>query len=102
MTNACPNCGYVDPKLSDREMEVLNRLVRGMRSREIGKDLDLSFKTVETHRSNIYAKLKLRSVVEMVHWAIREGYLVIEPKRKPCLTTSSPDLSLSPSSATRQ
>ena len=63
--------------LSDRELEVFELLGRGRGSREIAQELHLSVKTVDTHRTHIKAKLKLRSVPEMiqraVQWVEREG-----------------------------
>ena len=55
--------------LTPREVDVLRLLALGYTNRQIGSELDLSVRTVETHRSNIMAKLGLSSRVEMVRWA---------------------------------
>ncbi len=59
-------------RLTSREREVLQLLAEGKSNKEIAQLLALSLKTVDTHRSNIMSKLGLHSVVELVHYAIRE------------------------------
>jgi len=58
-------------KLTDREFEVFQAIGQGKGTREIADHLHLSIKTVEAHRSNIKAKLKLKSAVELVRYAVR-------------------------------
>jgi DNA-binding NarL/FixJ family response regulator len=58
---------------SPREREVLQLLAEGESSHRIAASLHISIKTVETHRSQLMAKLKLRSVAELTKYAIREG-----------------------------
>ena len=53
-------------KLSQREMEVIEEIVRGNSSKEIGSILNISTKTVEVHRYNIMRKLGLRNVASLV------------------------------------
>jgi DNA-binding NarL/FixJ family response regulator len=59
------------PKLSPREREVVQLLVESKTAKEVAVLLDISPKTVETHRSNIMLKLKLHSVTELVLYAVR-------------------------------
>lgn len=59
--------------LTDRERDVLRLLVRGLSSKEIGSTLDISARTVETHRANLMRKLGVRSVALLTQLAIREG-----------------------------
>jgi DNA-binding NarL/FixJ family response regulator len=59
--------------LSPREREVLQLIAEGKTSAQIGDSLHISVKTVETHRQQIMAKLKIRSVAELTKYAIREG-----------------------------
>jgi len=59
--------------LSDRELHVLHLLGSGMSTREVGLELKLSFKTIETHRENIKRKLGLRCAAELVHYATEWG-----------------------------
>jgi DNA-binding NarL/FixJ family response regulator len=60
-------------RLTDREREVLTLLARGLSSKEIGADLDIGTRTVETHRANLMRKLGVRSVALLTQVAIREG-----------------------------
>jgi DNA-binding NarL/FixJ family response regulator len=57
--------------LSDRELEVFERLGHGRGSKEIAEELHLSAKTVDTHRSHIKHKLNLRTVPEMIQRAVQ-------------------------------
>ena len=57
-------------RLSDRELEVLAMLGRGHPTRSIAKELNLSIKTIETHRAHIKEKLGLKDGNEMVQFAI--------------------------------
>jgi DNA-binding CsgD family transcriptional regulator len=57
-------------RLSDRELQVLRCIGRGMSSREIGDELFISVKTVEAHREHIKQKLELPSSTELLRYAI--------------------------------
>jgi DNA-binding NarL/FixJ family response regulator len=57
-------------RLSDRELEVLVMLGRGHSTRSIAKEINLSVKTVETHRAHIKEKLGFADANEMVRFAI--------------------------------
>lgn len=61
--------------LSDREQQVLLGLAKGYTNKEIGKQIQLSVKTIETYRARIAAKLQLRSRAEIVRYAIGQGLL---------------------------
>lgn len=56
--------------LSDRELEVLEKLGRGLSTRAIASELHLSPKTVETHRAHIKEKLMFKDATTMVRFAI--------------------------------
>jgi DNA-binding NarL/FixJ family response regulator len=58
-------------KLSDREFEVFQFIAQGKGTRDIALKLHLSVKTVEVHRANIKAKLKLKSAPELIRYAVR-------------------------------
>lgn len=53
-------------QLSDREREVLGLIVAGLTNKEIGRALDLSPRTVETHRANLFAKLGAESLAQLI------------------------------------
>jgi DNA-binding NarL/FixJ family response regulator len=57
--------------LSDREFEVFQLIGQGLSSRQIGQRLNLSVKTVGTHRQHIKQKLKLRTGSELIRQAVR-------------------------------
>jgi two-component system response regulator NreC len=59
--------------LTPREREMLQMLAEGKSSKEIANLLDLSLHTVETHRSNIFQKLNLHSIPELILYAVRKG-----------------------------
>jgi DNA-binding NarL/FixJ family response regulator len=56
-------------RLSDRELEVFQRIGAGRGTREIAEELHLSVKTIETHRAHIKQKLGLKGATELVHCA---------------------------------
>lgn len=61
--------------LSAREVEVLHYIAREYTSIKIAEELNLSVNTVESHRKNIFTKLKVNNVAGMVREAGRLGYL---------------------------
>lgn len=61
--------------LTERENEVLRLVAEGYRSTEIAKLLGLDRKTVETHRLNLRRKLKLRTLSDVVRYAIDRGFV---------------------------
>ena len=63
--------------LTEREDEVLKLIAEGHSTREIARELTISYKTVERHRENILAKLGLRDRTQVTRYAIRAG--LIEP-----------------------
>lgn len=58
-----------DMPLSNRELTVLRYLANGMSNKEIAQQLLLSNKTISAHKSNIYSKLGLQSIVELIDYA---------------------------------
>ncbi|HEV2375945.1 MAG TPA: response regulator transcription factor [Streptosporangiaceae bacterium] len=60
------------PKLTDREVEVLTLVARGMNNRDIAKELFISENTVKNHVRNILEKLQIHSRMEAVMIAVRE------------------------------
>ena len=58
-------------KLTDREFEIFQLIGQGQGTREIAEKLHLSVKTVDVHRANIKAKLKLQTASELIRFAVR-------------------------------
>jgi FixJ family two-component response regulator len=54
-------------RLSPREHEVLNHVIRGRLNKQIAADLNIGVKTVKVHRGRVMAKMKVRSVAQLVH-----------------------------------
>ncbi len=61
--------------LTDREFQVLRRLVAGATHREIADELSISAKTVDAHRLNLLAKLRLRNNAELTNFAMQHGLM---------------------------
>ena len=68
--------GPRDP-LTPRELDVVKLIAEAYTNKQIAEILQLSEKTVESHRANVLAKLGMRDRVELVRYAIRRG--LIEP-----------------------
>lgn len=64
--------------LSGREREVLQLLVEGKSTKQIADLLNLSAKTVETHRMHIMDKLDIHTLPELTRYALREGLTSLE------------------------
>jgi len=69
--------GHREPKgdvplerLTDREFEIFHLIGLGKSSQEIARDLHLSVKTVDTHRTNLKEKLKLKSTLQLTRYAV--------------------------------
>jgi DNA-binding NarL/FixJ family response regulator len=61
--------------LSDRESEVLRLIARGYSNKEIAARLSLSVKTIEVHKANAMRKLNLTSRIDLVRYAVLQGWL---------------------------
>jgi len=59
--------------LSPREREIFGLLVRGLSNRAIARELSISVKTVETHRTHIHEKLGVHSIAQLIHFAAVNG-----------------------------
>ncbi len=59
--------------LTDREREVLQLLAEGYTTKEVATRLELSLKTVGTHREHLMAKLDIHTIAGLTKYAIREG-----------------------------
>jgi DNA-binding NarL/FixJ family response regulator len=61
--------------ITERETDVLRRLAKGFSNKEIAAELDISVKTVEVHKANAARKLGLRGRVDIVRYALLQGWL---------------------------
>jgi DNA-binding NarL/FixJ family response regulator len=59
--------------LTAREREVLKGIARGLSTKEIATALEISARTVETHRANLMRKLEIKSIARLTQFAIRAG-----------------------------
>lgn len=69
-----------DSRLSDRELFVLKSVAHGKSLKEIGRELDLSSKTVETYKARGTSKLKLSGRRQIVEFAIAQGWVEMTPQ----------------------
>lgn len=70
-----PGEGSLLDALSQRELQVLMMISRGIRTNQISEMLSLSPKTVSTYRARLHEKLDVSNDVEMMHLAIKHGLL---------------------------
>jgi len=62
-----------DEPLSDREIEVLKLITQEFSTSEIAKKLDVHIKTVEVYRKNLYKKIKVKNVVGLAMYAVKNN-----------------------------
>jgi len=62
-------------ELTDRELDILKLVGRGLSNKQIGKELFISDRTVQAHLSNIFSKLNVNSRTEAVMYAVRKGWI---------------------------
>jgi DNA-binding NarL/FixJ family response regulator len=63
------------PRITDREAEVLRLIASGHSNKEIAAQLDISVKTVEVHKANAMRKMGLRGRIDIVRYAVLQGWL---------------------------
>jgi DNA-binding NarL/FixJ family response regulator len=78
------------PTLTAREREITQLLAEGKSSKEVASLLNLSTKTVETHRSNIMRKLSFHSIRDLVVYAIKNNIIQIDVPTQMKNPTGSP------------
>jgi DNA-binding NarL/FixJ family response regulator len=64
-------------QLSRREVEIVQLLCEGLSSKEVGRRLHISPKTVENHRYNIYRKCEVESIAGLMRHAIQHGLVTV-------------------------
>ena len=85
LNTACENARHIQPGeisklpvLTTREKEILRLYVEGFTNQEIATKLNISIRTVETHKSNIMQKFNFKTTVEMVKFAIRNNLIPLD------------------------
>src|SRR5215216_3463018 len=63
------------PLLSNRELQVLSLITKGLRGKDIAHHLDIHEKTVSTYRARLLHKLGLRSIVDLIQYGAKEGFV---------------------------
>lgn len=69
----------IHQRLTRREMDVMQALLRGYSNKEIARELVISERTVQTHLSNIFSKMDVNSRTEAVLVAMRDGWTTQQP-----------------------
>lgn len=64
--------------LTDRELQIMLKIIKGARVQDVAEELTLSTKTVNSYRYRMFQKLGISGDVELVHLAVRHGMLDIE------------------------
>lgn len=74
------NADVSDPLdlLTERQREILKLIAEGRSTREIGERLNVSVKTVETHRAQLMDRLNIRNIPGLVKFAVRKGLVDLE------------------------
>jgi two-component system response regulator NreC len=67
--------GRAGATVTDRESEVLRRIASGYSNKEIASEMCLSVKTVEAHKANAMRKLGLAGRIDIVKYAILQGWM---------------------------
>lgn len=62
-------------ELSEREKDIIRLCCEGYRAKEISDQLNISIRTVESHKTNIFTKIGINNNVALVRYAIRRGIL---------------------------
>lgn len=65
--------GALHESLTDREFQVFSLIVAGQRVTDIARQLCLSIKTVSTHRTRILRRMRMRTVTELIRYAVENG-----------------------------
>jgi DNA-binding NarL/FixJ family response regulator len=63
--------------LTEREKEVLQLIAEGKSTKQIASNLNVSTKTIESHRRQVMGKLNIRNIADLTKYAIREGLIAI-------------------------
>jgi len=62
-------------QLTEREIEILKLVAQGMTNKEVGDSLNISHRTVDTHRTNLMKKLDVTNVAGLIRFAFKNGLI---------------------------
>lgn len=68
-------------KLTPRELEVAICVAQGLRQKDICEELGIAIHTVKIHLGRVYEKTGTASPVQLCHWAIERGLVVLQVKK---------------------
>ncbi len=68
-----PHAAQTSKRLTAREREIVQLLAQGRSNKEVAGALGISVRTAENHRASVLRKLRLNSLADLVHYAIRNG-----------------------------
>lgn len=75
VNNSARLSGEPESQLSEREEEILRLIAWGYSNKEVAHRLDISVKTVEAHKANVMKKLGLTSRIDIIRYALLQGWL---------------------------
>ncbi|MCL2167497.1 MAG: response regulator transcription factor [Lentimicrobiaceae bacterium] len=65
-------------EFTKQEKKIIELCHKGLQAKEIAKYLEISPRTVETHKTNIFSKLKINNTMEMIQYALKNGIIKID------------------------
>ena len=77
LTTALATGGSEPPLLTEREREILILVAQGNSNKRIAQQLDVSVRTVETHRLNLRKKLGVETPAGLIRYALQQGWIKV-------------------------
>lgn len=77
LTTALATGGSEPPTLTEREREILILVAKGNSNKRIAQQLDVSVRTVETHRLNLRKKLGIETPAGLIRYALQQGWIKV-------------------------
>lgn len=77
LTTALATGGSEPPLLTEREREILILVAKGNSNKRIAQQLDVSVRTVETHRLNLRKKLGIETPAGLIRYALQQGWIKV-------------------------
>lgn len=62
-------------QISERELDIIKLLSKGLSSKEVGEDLNIAFHTVESHRKRILKKIGVKNTSELIYFAVKNNII---------------------------